>query len=414
MADASLTRRIRADFPALQRRVNGHAAAFFDGPAGSQVPSAVIAAVSGYLAHRNANTHGAFATSLETDEMIETARARLATFLGAETSREIVFGANMTTLTFSLARVLAAEWGPGDEVVVTELDHQANVEPWRRAAENAGATVRCVPFDPSNGQLDLEALRSVVGPRTRLVAVGYASNALGTVNDVAHICGLAREAGALSFVDAVHFAPHGLIDVGAIGCDFLACSAYKFFGPHLGVLWGRLDLLERLRPWKLPPQQDEAPYRWETGTLPHECIAGAAAAVEWISSLGEPGAGATDRARIAAGMQLIDGLEAPLFRRLVDGIASIDGVRIFGPGLDVARTPTLGFTVAGASPRAVAERLGESGIFVWDGDFYATTVIDRLGLRDSGGIVRVGMAPYNTPEEVDRLLAAVTAMRAGA
>lgn len=407
MSEQSRTDRIRADFPALRREVGGRRAAFFDGPAGSQVPRAVIDAVADYLAHRNANTAGAFATSRETDETIATARQRMADFLGAGSPREIVFGQNMTTLTYALSRALKAGWGPGDEVVVTELDHQANVAPWRQAAEEAGATVRVVPFDPATCTLDYAALESFLGPRTRLVAIGYASNAVGTVNDVRRVAALAREAGALSFVDAVHYAPHGPIDVRAIGCDFLACSAYKFFGPHVGILWGRGELLEGIQPFKVPPAADTAPERWETGTLSHEGIAGVGAAVEWIAGLAEADASAGWRDRILAGMEVIDAIERPLFDRLLDGLAALPGVGIHGPPAGHPRTPTVGFTVEGFTPIQVAERLGDRGIFVWDGDFYASTVIDGLGLREAGGVVRVGMAPYNTQEEVEALLAAV-------
>ncbi len=398
---------IRSGFPALSREVNGAPAAFFDGPAGSQVPQPVIDAVSGYLALCNANTGGAFLTSVETEEVIETARSRVASLLGAASGREIAFGQNMTTLTFALSRALREEWGPADELVVTDLDHQANIAPWRLAAEEAGMTVRTVPFDPESCLLDMEAMEAAIGPRTRLVAIGYASNAVGTVNDVRRVIELARAAGALSFVDAVHFAPHGVIDVQALGCDFLSCSAYKFFGPHLGILWGRRQLLEEVRPAKVPPAPDRVPERWETGTLCHEAIAGTAAAVEWIASLAPPAAGDGWRSRVAAGMEAIEAIEAPLFRRLVTGIREIPGVRIYGPPEGRPRTPTLAFTLEGSSPSEVARTLAARGIFVWDGDFYASTVIDRLGLRRNGGVVRVGMAPYNTAEEVDRLLDAL-------
>jgi cysteine desulfurase family protein (TIGR01976 family) len=397
---------IREQFPALGRMVGGRPVAFFDGPAGSQVPRMVIDAVSGYLSYHNANTHGTFATSRETDETIERARLRIAAFLGARSPGEVVFGANMTTLTFALSRALRLDWSPGDEVIVTELDHQANVAPWRRAAEDAGALVRTVGFDPRSCTLDMAQLEGFIGPRTRLVAVGYSSNAVGTVNDVRRVANLAREAGALSFVDAVHFAPHGVIDVEEIGCDFLACSAYKFFGPHLGILWGRRELLESGRPYKVPPASDAAPDRWETGTLSHEGIAGAAAAVEWIASLAADQTAAW-RERIVAGMETIEAMERPLLDRLVNGLGAIPGVRLYGPPAGVARAPTVALTVAGRSPLDVAGRLGEEGIFVWAGDFYATTVIDRLGLRESGGVVRIGLAPYNTAEEVDRLLDAL-------
>jgi len=288
--------------------------------------------------------------------------------------------------------------------VVTDLDHQANVAPWRLAAAEAGATIRVVPFDPESCTLDMEALEAAIGPRTRLVAVGYASNAVGTVNDVKRAARLAREAGALSFVDAVHFAPHGVIDVRDLGCELLACSAYKFFGPHLGILWGRRELLESLTPAKLPPAPDTVPERWEWGTLSHEGIAGTAAAVEWIASLAPLSARDGWRARVVAGMRAIEALDAPLFRRLLDGVRSIPGARVYGPPDGHPRTPTLAFTLAGRTPLEVARHLAAEGIFVWEGDFYASTVVDLLGLRQSGGVVRVGLAPYNTIEEIDRLI----------
>lgn len=402
--------RIRSDFPALSREVNGSPAAYFDGPAGSQVPRQVIDAVAGYLAHHNANTGGPFATSMETERIIDTARERMAALLGAGEAREVVFGANMTTLTFALSRALKNGWARGDEIVVTELDHQANVAPWVRAAEEAGAVVRTVPFDRESCSLDLEALEGVLGPRTRLVAVGWASNAVGTVTDVRRVCALAREAGALSFVDAVHYAPHGVMDVQGVGCDFLACSAYKFFGPHIGILWGREALLRELVPYKVPPASDAVPGRWETGTLSHEGIAGAGAAVEWIAGLADARQDASWRERVRGGMERIESLERPLMRRLLEGLAAIPGARVHGPPAGSPRTPTVALTLESASAPEIAERLAAAGIFVWAGDFYASTVIDRLGLRERGGVVRIGLAPYNSAAEVERLLEALAAM----
>ena len=401
----TLRDRIRSDFPALTRAVNGRVPAFFDGPAGSQVPRRVIDAVSDYLAYHNANTGGDFATSRESDSIIESARVRVAAFLGAGSPREIVFGANMTTLTFALSRSLRRTWQPGDEVIVTDLDHQANVAPWRLAAEDAGARVLTVPFDPESCTLDLATYERLLSPRTRLVAVGYASNAVGTVTDVARVAELARDAGALSFVDAVHYAPHGSIDVQALGCDFLACSAYKFFGPHVGILHGREQHLAELEPYRVPPASNEVPGRWETGTLNHEGIAGTAAAIEWIAGLAGDEGGM--RERIVAGMKVIEELERPLFRSIREGLLAIPGARIHGPPDDHPRTPTLALTLEGHSPATLARRLAENGIYVWAGDFYASSVIDRLGLREAGGVVRIGLAPYNTQEEVDRLLAVV-------
>jgi cysteine desulfurase family protein (TIGR01976 family) len=401
---SALGKGIRPNFPAFERRFGGREAAFFDGPGGSQVPRPVIDAVAGYLAYHNANTHGAFATSEETDRIVYGARERVAALLNAHLADEIVFGQNMTTLTFALSRALGAEWGEGDEVVVTELDHQANVAPWRRMAEDRGMTVRAVPFVPETMQLDYDAFAQAITPRTKLVAVGAASNAVGTINEVARVTQMAREAGALSFVDAVHYAPHRLPDVQALGCDFLACSAYKFFGPHVGILWGRGELLERVRPYKVPPAADVVPDRWETGTLSHEGIAGTGAAVDWIAGLG----GGTEQGGPREGLKrayaAIEAHESYLFDRLLAGLRAVDGVRIYGAPAGAPRTPTVGFTVEGKPPPDVAGWLAEEGIFVWNGNFYATTVCERLGLEDRGGLIRAGLAPYNTDEDVDRLV----------
>lgn len=405
-----LVEQIRRHFPALQREVNGRTPAFFDAPGGTQVPRVVIDAIAEYLALHNANTGGAFPASIETDAMIWRARERMAAFLNAPSPREIVFGANMTTLTFALSRALGAEWGTGDEVVVTTLDHQANIAPWVRVAEERGMTVRTVPFDPESVTLDFDVLRASLGPRTRLVAVGYASNAVGTITDVRQIARLAREVGALCFVDAVHFAPHRLLDVQEMGCDWVACSVYKFFGPHVGVLWGRQEHLERFRPFKVPPALDTAPERWETGTLNHEGIAGTAAAVEWIASLAPHAAAEGERPAIESAMRLIERQEMALFSRLLMGMEEIPGVRIYGPPAGTARTPTVGFTLRGFTPREVAARLSEEGISVWEGDFYASTVVQGLGLAERGGLLRAGLAPYVTTEDVDRLLEALRAL----
>jgi cysteine desulfurase family protein (TIGR01976 family) len=403
MSDRSLAERVRADFPVFERRVGGRPIAFFDGPGGSQVPRQVAGAVAEYLTLHNANTHGSFLTSAETDETIGGARRAMADFVGASSPCEIVFGANMTTLAFHLSRSLAREWGPGDEVVVTELDHQANVAPWRRMAEDRGMTVRSVPFDPETLQLDHAALEGMLGPKTRLVAVGAASNAVGTINDVRRVADAARAVGALTFVDAVHYAPHRLPDVEALGCDFLACSAYKFFGPHVGILWGRGELLERLTPYKVPPASDEAPERWETGTLNHEGIAGVRAAVDWIASVAG-GDGDDRRAALRRSFEAIEAHESALFRAMEDGLRAIPGVRFHGAPRGCPRTPTAALTVEGTTPDEVARRLGEEGVFVWNGNFYAVTVCDTLGLSDCGGLIRAGLAPYSTEEDVQRLV----------
>jgi cysteine desulfurase family protein (TIGR01976 family) len=410
-ATAAWSERVRSHFPALRREINGQPIAYFDGPAGSQVPHVVITAVADYLAHHNANTGGVFSTSVETDTILLHARHRMADFLGVHSPHEIVFGANMTTLTFALSRALGAEWSRGDEIVVTELDHQANIAPWERIAADRGMIVHRVPFYRDSLTLDYDRLESLLSARTRLVAVGHASNAVGTINDVRRVARAAKAAGALCFVDAVHSAPHHPIDVSEIGCDFLACSAYKFFGPHVGVLWGRTEHLERFHPLKVPPAPDTSPERWETGTLNHEGIAGTAAAIDWIASLDGSADGEHRRDRLRSAMHTIQQFEGGLFEMLFRGLSELSGVRIYGPGLHTARTPTMAFTLAGHTPAAVAQRLAESGIFVWHGDFYASTVIEGLGLTDSGGVVRAGVAPYTKAADIDRLVSAVTSLR---
>jgi cysteine desulfurase family protein (TIGR01976 family) len=400
--------RIRQDFPVFAREIGGKPIAFFDGPGGSQVPRQVADAVARYLTLHNANTHGAFATSEETDAVLAGAREAVADFVGGDAG-EIVFGANMTTLPLHLSRSLGREWAEGDEVVVTALDHQANVAPWRLMAEDAGMAVRVVPFDPETLQLDYGALESLLSSRTRLLAIGAASNAVGTINEVRRAAEMARAVGALTFVDAVHYAPHRLVDVSEFGCDFLACSAYKFFGPHAGILWGRRELLERFHPYKLPPASNQAPERWETGTQNHEGIAGIAAAVDWIASLAGEGAG-TRREALRRSFEALHEHESSLFRTLEDGLRALPRVRFHGAARGRPRTPTAAFTVEGVSPDEVARRLGREGVFVWNGDFYATTVCDTLGLSDCGGLVRAGIAPYTTEDDVRRLVDGVGRM----
>ena len=393
---------IRARFPALARTQAGRSVAYFDGPGGTQVPQSVVDAMRDYLLHHNANTHWRFPTSQETDGLIGGARGALAEFLGAEPA-EIVFGANMTTLTFHLGRALGRGWGAGDEIVVTELDHHANVAPWRALARERGVTIRSVPLLPDAGQLDWAALERALSPRTRLLAIGAASNALGTINDVARACTLARTVGALSFVDAVHYAPHALVDVQLIGCDFLACSAYKFYGPHIGILYGRRERLEAVDAPKLAPAPDSAPERLETGTLNHEGIVGAAAAVEFLASLAS---GVSRRERLAHAFAELHHRGQELLERLWSGLGAIPGVRRYGPPPARPRTPTIGFTVGGRTTDEVATALAGEGVFVSNGDFYATTAVERLGLA-AHGLVRAGCACYTTSEEVDRLVAGV-------
>jgi cysteine desulfurase family protein (TIGR01976 family) len=401
-SDVAPPAEIRRRFPALERLHGGQPVAYFDGPGGTQVPRSVVDAMADYLLHHNANTHWRYPTSEETDALLAGARGALADFLGA-TDREIVFGANMTTLTFHLGRALGRGWGPGDEIVVTELDHHANVAPWRALERERGVTVRLVPLLPDRGELDWDALERALTKRTRLVALGAASNALGTISDVGRACALARDAGALSFLDAVHYAPHALVNVRAIGCDFLACSAYKFYGPHVGILFGRRERLEALDAPKLAPAPDTAPERLETGTLNHEGIVGAAAAVEFLASLAP---GATRRERLTRAFGGLHERGQALLERLWEGLGGIGGVRRYGPPPGRPRTPTVGFTVDGRTTDEVATALAGDGVFVSNGDFYATTVVERLGLREHG-LVRAGCACYTTAEEVDRLVEGV-------
>jgi cysteine desulfurase family protein (TIGR01976 family) len=403
-AGVAIVDEIRAHFPALERYHNGLSVAYFDGPGGTQVPRAVTDGLTDYLLHHNANTHWRYPSSRETDAMLEGAREALADLLGA-TPEEVAFGANMTTLTFHLARGLGRSWGEGDEIVVTELDHHANVAPWRALERERGVTLRVVPIVPETGQLDWAALERALSGRTRLLAIGAASNALGTVTDVARAAALARDAGALTFVDAVHYAPHRLVDVRAIGCDFLACSAYKFYGPHIGVLYGRSERLAAVDIPKLEPAPDTTPERVETGTLNHEGIAGAAAAVDFLASL-LPGTGSR-RERLRAVFAELDRRGLVLVQRLLDGLGATPGVRVFGPAGASARTPTVAFTLGDHHPDAVADALAEEAVFVSTGDFYASSLVERYGLASRGGLVRAGCAVYTTADEVDRLLAGV-------
>jgi cysteine desulfurase family protein (TIGR01976 family) len=403
-ATVATTAHIRAQFPALERRHRGTPVAYFDGPGGTQVPRAVVESMKDYLYHHNANTHWRYPTSEETDALIANARIVLAEFLGASPT-EIAFGANMTTLTFHLARALGREWGPGDTVIITELDHHANVAPWRALERERGISVRSVPLIPETGQLDWAKLEELLSSGPRLLAIGAASNALGTISDVARAARLARAVGALTFVDAVHFAPHEPVDVKAIGCDFLACSAYKFYGPHIGIMFARESVLRRLDVPKLAPAPESAPERLETGTLNHEGIIGAAAAVEFLTSLAS---GDTRRARLARVFAELHTRGQALVRRLWNGLSGLSGVTLYGPPPTSARTPTVAFTLDGLPADQVAERLAERAVFVSSGDFYATTVVERLGVSD--GLVRAGCACYTTEEEVNRLIEGVGAL----
>jgi len=397
---------IRAQFPALARLQDGHPVAFFDGPGGTQVPREVGEAMCDYLYHHNANTHWAYPTSAETDARLWAAREAVADLLNAAPD-EIAFGNNMTTLTFHVAHALGRRWGAGDEVVVTELDHHANVAPWRHMARDRGLTVRTVRMDPVQGTLDWDDLTRALTPRTRLLAIGAASNALGTITDVAAAARLAREVGALTFVDAVHYAAHGVIDVAAWGCDFLACSPYKFYGPHTGILFGRRPLIDALDVARLDPAPDEAGERLETGTQNHEGIVGLGAAVDFLASLAPLEAGAGRRQRLTTALQGLHARGDALVARLWQGLQAIPGVTLYGvtPGAG-PRTPTVIFTVAGRTSAEVARALVPFGVYASNGDFYAVTVIERIG-QAADGVVRVGCACYTTDHEVDRLVAAV-------
>jgi cysteine desulfurase family protein (TIGR01976 family) len=392
---------IRTRFPALAAEQGGRPLVYLDGPGGTQVPQSVIDAVAGYYREMNANEGGSFVTSRRSDEMHRQAHAAAADLLGAASPEEIVFGANMTTLTFHLSRSIGATLASGDEILVTTLDHEANVSPWHALAADRGLIVRTVDIRTEDGTLDLDDLDRLLGPRTRLVAVGYASNALGTINPVAEIAWRARAVGALCWVDAVHFAPHGPIDVQALDVDFLVCSAYKWFGPHVGVLYARAAVQDRLPSYKVRPSS----HRFSTGTPNLEGIAGTLAAIEYIASITD---GLGDRrSRIVTSMTAVAEYERTLSRRFLEGVVTLPGVRVWGiadEGRLAERTPTFAITSDRRTPQEMAARLGEAGILAWDGHFYAQALIERLGLGDTGGVLRLGFVHYTTAEEVDRTL----------
>jgi cysteine desulfurase family protein (TIGR01976 family) len=440
---------IRAQFPALTQKINGEPVIFCDGPGGTQTPGAVLDAISDYLVRSNANSHGAFATSARTDALITAARAASADLLGCH-SDEVVFGANMTTLTFSLSRAIGRELQPGDEIIVTRLDHYANVSSWY-ALEEKGVIVKVVDFNNEDCTLDMGELERQINSRTKLVAVGYASNAVGTINDVPAVVRLAHAVGALVFVDAVHYVPHAPINVHALGCDFLACSAYKFFGPHVGILYGKREHLTRLTPYKVRPAPDDVPARWETGTLNFEGLAGLLAAINYLTKLGCHVSPSVDneliaalieadkeglekfhcpsfltspdqstpsitsayhsrRAALVAAMSAIQQYERELSHKLIPGLLAIPGLSFYGitnPQRFTARTPTVAFRLAGQSPESVAKALGDRGIFSWHGHFYAIGLTEKLGVEAIGGLVRIGLTHYNTIEEIERVLHAL-------
>src|SRR5712691_631482 len=401
---------VRAQFPSLKLQVNGQAAAFLDGPAGTQVPRQVMEAIQNYFLTANANTCGAFATSRANDATIAAARGAMADFFHCEKD-EVVFGQNMTTITFALARAIGRELKAGDEIVVTTLDHDANVAPWR-ALEEKGVVIRQVDIRDSDCTLDLDDLNRKISAKTKLVAVGYASNMVGTINPVAEITKLAHAAGALMFLDAVHYAPHGLIDVKALDCDFLVCSPYKFFGPHMGTLYGKREHLEKFKPYKARPATNISPECWETGTQVQELIAGIGAAVDYIAELGrhcDPSV-KSRREALQAAYRAAHQYETALLTRLIAGLRAIPGIRIFGITDEKRfdeRCSTLSFRLGDRNPTEIATFLGERGIFTWDGNFYALNLSERLGMEQHGGVLRVGLVHYNTADEVERLLGAL-------
>jgi cysteine desulfurase family protein (TIGR01976 family) len=401
-ANIATAEEIRAHFPALQRIHRDFPVAYFDGPGGTQVPRPVVEAMADYLYHHNANTHWAYPTSAETDEAIEKAREVCAEFLNASPA-EIAFGANMTTLTFHLARALGRNWGAGDEIVTTELDHHANIDPWQRLAKEIGVTVRVARLVPETGQIDWEDLERSVNSRTRLIAIGAASNALGTINDIPRAVCLARSVNAKIFVDGVHYVPHQLADVRAWDCDFLAMSAYKFYGPHIGVLYCKGDQLDQIDFPKLVPSPDTGPERSETGTQNQEGMAGTGAAIDYLASLDHSSENLTQPERLRLVFEELHRRSAGFVKRLWEGLSGIEQVRLYGPPPEAPRTATVSFVVEGVASTEVARKLAERGLFLSHGDFYAATVIDRLGLAPEG-LVRAGCAIYTTDEEIERLI----------
>lgn len=401
---------VRKLFPALQEHFNGRPAIFFDNPGGTQVPQSVIDAMSDYLIRRNSNTHGVFETSMRTDVTIDNTRQAAADLLGADVD-EIVFGNNMTSLTFALMQSIKAEFGPTDEIIVTRLDHDANVAPWLMLAEDTGARLLFADIDPESCTLDMAHFHSLISPRTKLVAVGYASNATGTINDVASVISWAREVGAYAFVDAVQYAPHALIDVKALDCDFLMCSSYKFFGPHAGIMYGKREHLKRLRAYRVRPAGEELPGKWETGTKNHEGLAGVGAAIDYIAGLGVSyggvSAAAPRREKITAAWQVLAPYELQLMERLIAGLEAIQGVRIYGLTEREAmssRVATVSIRKEGTTPEQLATALAAENIFTWNGNFYALSISERLGVESSGGLLRIGLVHYNTMDEVEKCL----------
>lgn len=417
--------RVRARFPALGLTDNGAARIYLDNPGGTQMPQAALERMHHYLLHQNANRGGAFRTSAETDRLLRESRRAMADFLNAPSDREIVFGANMTSLTFALSHALKHWLQPEDEIIVTRMDHDGNIAPWLRLAEDADARIRWLDFNPPDGTLNMDELEGLLTDKTRLLAIGYASNAVGTISPVQRMAALAHAAGAMVFVDAVQYAPHAPVDVQTLGADFLICSPYKFFGPHQGVLWGRYDLLDRLPAYKIRPAAEQPPHKFETGTQNHEGQAGTLGALEHLAWVGSQFGMEFDgqfpefterKLQLHSGMAAIKAYEQTLSAHLINGLRQIPGVRIWGitdPQRLDERVPIVAFTISGHSPRAIAELMGEHNIFVWDGHYYAVEVVERLALAHSGGMVRVGPAHYNTVQELDRLLEVLAKFQRG-
>src|SRR2546421_570654 len=397
----------RAQFPALAQTVNGHPAVFLDGPGGTQVPQRVIEGIADYPHGNNANAGGASATSRNTEAPIAEPRRAMADFFNCDPD-EVVFGPNMTTLTYAISRSIGRALHPGDEILLTHLDHDANISPWR-ALEEHGVTIRLAEINEEDCTLDMHDLTAKITERTKLVAVGYASNAVGTINHAEEVIRLAHKAGALAYIDAVHYAPHGPIDVRELDCDFLVCSTYKFFGPHMGVLYGKRKHLKRLQPYKVRANTEAIPNRWEWGTLNHECIAGIAACVDYLADLGRRGdrPATTRRAALLAAYHAIQKHERILAERLIRGLAAIPGLKIYGitdPRRFDQRCPTIAVRIAGYTPLELATALGERGFFTWDGNYYALNLTERLDVEKDGGFLRIGLVHYNTSEEIDRLI----------
>ena len=397
----------RRQFPALALLDQGQRRIYFDNPAGTQTPQQVVDRTVEALVQKNANLGGYFTTTLAAEELVNEAHQAVADYYSAASPAEIIFGQNMTTLTLHMSRCLARRFQRGDEIVLSRMDHDANVAPWLLMAEDAGLTVRWMDFDPDSFEFPDDALSKVLTEKTRLVALGYASNCTGTINDVKRFCAQARAAGALSYIDAVQFAPHGLTDVQAIGCDFLVSSAYKWFGPHMAALWGRQDLLEEIRSYRVRPAGDALPGKFETGTLSHEGMAGCLGAIEYMETLGT---GPTRRDRLASAWTKMEHYEHGLTQRLIDGIRRLKGLTVRGITSANAihrRVPTVSFTIDGVEPQRIAKHLAAENIFVWSGHNYAVEPVTRMGLMDKGGVLRVGLAHYNTEAEVDQCIASL-------